>query len=143
MKIADKKRFWSFVNKVEGCWDWQGGINSSGRGTFWLNGKTEKAHRTSFEINRGKIPKGLCVLHRCDNGKCVRPDHLFLGTFKDKTQDMIKKGRHVGRRKISREAEAIIFSIYFSRKIKQKTLAEEFGVNVHTINRIVNKPLCV
>jgi hypothetical protein len=50
-------------------------------------------HRASWAVYRGRIPNGLLVLHRCDNERCANPDHLFLGTNKDNTRDMMRKGR--------------------------------------------------
>jgi hypothetical protein len=51
------------------------------------------AHRMSWEMHFGPIPEGMLVLHHCDVRRCVRPDHLFLGTARDNTRDMIAKGR--------------------------------------------------
>lgn len=87
--------FWNKVqvNKDDNCWNWLGGINQQGYGRFSYKGVKVGAHRFSYRSHYGEIPKGICVLHRCDNPKCVRPDHLFLGTHKDNMQDMVKKGR--------------------------------------------------
>ena len=91
-------RFNQKINKQGSCWNWTGSINNKGYGTFglsfgWREYTQTYAHRYSYTINKGLIPKGLCVIHKCDNTKCVNPDHLFLGTMKDNTQDMISKGR--------------------------------------------------
>lgn len=99
--LDDIKRFETKFLKYKSCWEYTGGIGTTGRGMFWLNGKTEKAHRVSWMIYKGEIPKGLLVCHKCDNGKCVNPEHLFLGTHKDNTQDMMRKGRNVGNKKLS------------------------------------------
>ena len=98
-------RFWSYVNRTPGCWEWTGALSKrkrgdrrqrgAGYGHFMVTWKTiTMAHRYSWELAHGPIPPGLFVCHRCDNPKCVRPDHLFLGTALDNTRDMIAKGRH-------------------------------------------------
>lgn len=89
-------RFWNKVIKQNGCWKWTamendfgyGIINSGGRG-----GRPLRAHRVSWEIHNGNIPKGKHILHKCDNPTCTNPEHLFLGTNYDNVQDMVKKGR--------------------------------------------------
>jgi hypothetical protein len=92
--IAD--RFWPKVKKGENCWEWQGCL-SSGYGCLSLGkGRSERAHRLSWELHFGPIPDGLFVCHHCDNPPCVRPDHLFLGTVVHNSNDMIRKGRGDG-----------------------------------------------
>jgi hypothetical protein len=86
--LPAKVRFWKHVQKTQGCWLWAAGL--TGRyGHF----EGDYAHRFAWRIHFGPIPKGRCVCHRCDVPLCVRPDHLFLGTHKDNTQDAIRKGR--------------------------------------------------
>ena len=85
--------FWKKVNigLANECWEWKASIEagSLGYGSF---GNT-LAHRASWNINKGEIPKGMQVLHRCDNPKCVNPLHLFLGTQADNIHDCMAKGR--------------------------------------------------
>lgn len=88
------RKFWSFVEPVfkpTKCWNWTG---SSGRyGHFRFGGRLVHANRVSWIINFGSIPKGMKVLHKCDNGLCVNPNHLFLGTQRENILDCIRKGR--------------------------------------------------
>ncbi len=81
--------------KTESCWEWVGyKTPDQGYGQIAVNGKRRRrVHRVAYELNYGPVPPGLCVLHRCDNRTCVRPDHLFLGTNQDNSDDMIAKGR--------------------------------------------------
>lgn len=87
--LAD--RFWSKVDPTGHCWLWMGALNEHGYGV--IHGPERLAPRTAWELTFGSIPDGLDVLHRCDNPPCVRPSHLWLGTQRDNTADMIAKGR--------------------------------------------------
>jgi len=98
-------RFWAKVRKTDGCWLWIGTNNGSGHDPQrkWPFGqirvsidgkwKHKGAHIVSWILHNGPIPDELWVLHHCDNTLCVRPDHLFLGTAKKNTEDMVQKGR--------------------------------------------------
>lgn len=113
------KRFWQLVKKEDGdgCWEWQGYYFESGYGGIKIDQKQRQAHRVSWELAHGPIEGHVpghpdlevCVCHRCDNPRCVRPDHLFLGTDADNHRDAEAKGR-VSRgekhSKLMREAKA-------------------------------------
>lgn len=91
--LTPKQRFYAQVRKTKGCWEWQGHTLSNGRGRIHVDGKRLLAHRYSYVLHVGPIPKGLCICHHCDNPKCVRPSHLFVGTLKENQQDCLRKGR--------------------------------------------------
>ena len=95
-KTPQLERFWNYVEKTEGCWNWTGPKIRQGYGVF-CQGRKKKtlAHRFSWRLHSGEIPKGIFVCHHCDNPSCVRPEHLFTGTAKDNNRDAIKKGRFV------------------------------------------------
>ena len=93
MDSSIEDKFWSKVDKVGECWEWQGSMTSTGYGDFRANGVRMRAHRMSWTLYYGAKPKKF-ICHTCDNPKCVKPDHLFEGTAKDNSQDMVKKGRH-------------------------------------------------
>lgn len=82
--------FWERVDKSGACWLWQGTLDSGGYGVFRL----VRAHRISWVIANGPLAAGELVLHHCDNRRCVRPMHLFMGTQRDNVLDMVAKGRH-------------------------------------------------
>ena len=77
------------------CWEWTGRNSSDfGYGIMQCNHKRILTHRIGYEMFVGPIPEGMCVLHKCDNPKCVRGEHLFLGTYKDNAEDRDRKGRN-------------------------------------------------
>ena len=77
-----------------GCWPWLGTINNKGYGMVSLNGRGMAAHRAVYMVLTGKpIPRELDLCHRCDNPKCVNPDHMFFGTRTDNMRDASAKGR--------------------------------------------------
>ncbi len=88
-------RFWAKVEEGDECWLWTGSGRSQIRhGQFWDGERIVGAHRFSWEMhNQRTIPEGLFVCHHCDNGLCVRPDHLFIGTHQDNMDDLVRKGR--------------------------------------------------
>lgn len=88
-----KQRFESKVRVAPGCWLWAGASGGGGYGHIRVGGKVRGAHRVSYELYLGAIPKGMHVMHRCDNPLCVNPEHLQLGTHQDNMADMYTKGR--------------------------------------------------
>lgn len=76
-----------------GCWEWTAGRSYQEYGQFKLRGKTEVAHRLSYELFVAPVPAGLLVMHSCDNPPCVNPAHLSVGTHSDNHRDRDDKKR--------------------------------------------------
>ena len=106
MKPTAIERFLAKVNKQgqwcerldSWCYHWTASYFENGYGAFWLNGDMLAAHRASYTLFIGPIPPGeghhgICVRHRCDNQKCVNPEHLELGTVLDNNRDMAERKR--------------------------------------------------
>ena len=84
-----------------GCWEYQGQKSTDGYGKFQIYApgidpkkRKYRAHRVSYAYHYGVDPGEMLVCHKCDNPSCINPDHLFLGTEQQNTQDKMDKGRH-------------------------------------------------
>jgi HNH endonuclease len=142
-----EERFWKRVKKSSKCWEWQGRLEESGYARIKRQGQRTQifVHRLAWELVNGLIPDGLDILHTCDNRKCVRPTHLFLGTATDNMQDMLRKGRankargeRHGNVKLSEQDIRAIRERASSGEPQMK-LAIEYDVHFMTINKIVRR----
>ncbi len=143
-------RFKTKVDKTGDCWIWTASKYGSGYGTFWDGEKMTGAHRFSYQISKGKIPKGLVVMHSCDNRLCVNPNHLSIGTYSDNLNDMVSKGRQ---RKIEtyksgskhcnskfNDFEIIeIRNLYKTGRYSHRELARKYGVEKTTISYLLKR----
>lgn len=79
--------------KTSGCWEWNGDVDKYGYGIIYAFSNRKKAHRFSYELFNGPIDDEMCICHSCDITLCVNPEHLWMGTSPENTQDSIDKGR--------------------------------------------------
>ena len=128
--------FWSKVRKTSTCWVWTGFIFKVGYGSFDINRDAHYAHRTSWELHYGKIPKGMCVCHRCDNRPCVRPSHLFLGTRADNNADAARKGRVA--HKLNPEQVKLIRKTFTGKRGQVPMLARQYGMSQYAVHCVVS-----
>ncbi len=148
MRSSDEDRFKAKVAvSPTGCWEWMGSLRPSGYGQFRFKGTTELAHRVAWILFKGDIPqnssyyKTMNVLHRCDNPRCVNPDHLFLGDQFDNAVDAISKGRWGKRGCLgeshgrARITEAIVKAIRASDE-SAAVLAARYKISKGTIQHI-------
>lgn len=134
-------RFWSRVQKTDGCWLWTGSTQQAGYGTVNVGGgKFDRAHRVAWRLSRGAdADKFVC--HRCDNPRCVRPDHLFLGTHEENMADMRAKGRSRtgSKNPLAKLTDADVFAIRCSHAmgIPRASIANRHGIGRGTVTKIV------
>ena len=145
-----QKVFWNskiHVLGLDACWEWKGRVNNGGYGSF----TNILAHRYAYETKIGTIPKGLCVLHRCDNPRCCNPRHLFLGSYQDNFKDALTKGRTFYQKhpeaypKGENHANAVltwpivraIRNKYATGKYRQIDLAREYGTTQAAVSQLI------
>ncbi|SRR6266478_4076534 len=140
--MTTSNRLYSKVEILDnGCWRYTGGLNGRGYGNFWLDGKTCSAHVVSFELHNGPVLEGMQVCHSCDYKPCINPEHLFVGTQQDNTDDMIAKGR--GRFKGEESGQAKLTAedvMYIKRLIEDgysvSSIADLYNMTYQAIRHI-------
>jgi len=135
------QRFLEGISVGDDCWEWLKFKDRNGYGQLqhYLGPphrtQSWKVHRYAYVLFIGPIPKGMLVCHKCDNPSCVKPSHLFLGTYADNRRDCIKKGRDSKRhesKKIPLDQIRVIKAAY-ARGESQKSLAQRYKVTRPTI----------
>lgn len=138
---TEEQRFWEKVRKTASCWLWTRGVDGKGYGAFRnAEGVQQLAHRVAWRLSGRSDPKGP-LLHRCDNHRCVRPDHLFIGTQADNMADKVQKqrqarGENHGSARLTQHKVDEIRRRYASGE-PQAALAMGFGVSQVNISNIV------
>lgn len=146
--------FLSRIKKDEatGCWNWTGctaGWHPQRQyGIISFHGKSRGAHRYSYEFfNHTKIPADLMCRHKCDNTRCVNPDHIVIGTAKDNAQDCISRGRFVCAPKKCGEsnhgckisARSVLLAVELAGSgLPRKEIAAASGLSVLNVGLILN-----
>lgn len=147
LKVSAETRFWSHVQRGPGCWEWQGRLSDDGYGRTSIgNRHNQGAHRAAWEMAVGQIPDGLHVCHTCDNRRCVRPDHLFLGTNHDNILDRQTKGRSKNLFASGEKHPRSALTEQHVREIRSRreagesglTIAKLFGITHQQVYRIAN-----
>ncbi len=142
-KRTDKEiRFDSYVKKIGKCWIWTGSCTRDGYGQFSVKFKKIAAHRMSYQIYNGDIPEKMCILHSCDNKKCVNPNHLRIGTKKDNRNDADIRGRSPKGEThgMSKIKDADIFKIkemYASGCFTQTQISKKFKISQGRVSQLI------
>ena len=137
-------RFWARVDKSDGCWNWTGALNTDKYGKLLVctdRARRLFAHRISWALHNNAEPGDMLVIHSCDNRRCVRPEHLRLGTHLDNARDAIDRDRYV-RGAAHSSAKLHPFDVNAIRALYEaglgkRKLAEYYNVNSRTILALV------
>lgn len=169
VKVPVKERFWTKVDKngplhptnpsLGKCWVWKGArIKRAGceYGLLRPSGRSGRlrAHRVSWIMKNGPIPKGKDILHSCDNPPCVNPSHLRPGTAADNRADMVRRGRSLfgERNHMARLTENDVWDILARYPIQKRTgprpknelriieqLCKEYGITGDSLSRLARR----
>jgi hypothetical protein len=137
-----REKFEQRFERGSGCWNWTGTIEGYGYGVLDHNWKRYRAHVLALEFDGRPVPKGMVACHHCDNPRCVRPDHLYVGTVKDNAIDAKERGRlrtgsHHHNSRLTEGAVAEMRSVYTGKRGDVSKLARRFGVSRQTAARAI------
>jgi hypothetical protein len=135
------EKFWSYIpiddQDENVCSLWRGPVNSNGYGEFHNKlGISAKAPRAVWEQKRGKIPKGMCVCHTCDNPLCVRISNLLLVTNDDNIKDKVAKERAA---KVLTNAKVLAIRQLSAEGVSRKIIANAFQIAAQTAGNIIRR----
>ena len=128
------------INAATSCWEWTGHLDISGYGKIRVSGKSRQAHRILWGMMYGGIPSGgACLMHRCDNPKCVNPTHLKIGDHLANMRDMVAKGRQArgssnGRARLNESDVEAIRAMTRTGRWQIREIGRMFGVDEVTIH---------
>jgi hypothetical protein len=143
-----RKIFWGYtiVAGPKECWLWTAPLDKDGYGAMQIRYKRLRAHRISYAMHNGPLKSSELVLHKCDNPRCVNPNHLFTGSQADNVKDRDKKQRmHKPKgelhpmSKLTEEKVRFIRANYVRGLIRMKDLAAMLGVNTPAVCNVVNR----
>jgi hypothetical protein len=135
-----QNRFWRKVNKTEGCWMWLGSktVNSGHGATCITRDLILGAHVFSYLLSGSALKRGYNVLHKCDVGGCVNPDHLFSGTQKENVHDCLRKQRWTRRKLCPDDIVKIRNSGYIQgRKGEIKRISDSLGFPYQSVQKVL------
>jgi hypothetical protein len=141
------------IKDEKGCWNLTCKPNTGGYSKTTFKGKRFLVHRLVYQAIYGDLKKELFVCHKCDNVRCVNPDHLYQGTAKQNHDDKIKRNRHPNSWDINKEyarlcrsksrgctkldkLKSIEIGILIMSGMKQNEIAKIYGVTPSAISKL-------
>jgi hypothetical protein len=146
-EMSEQERFAEKYSPApNGCWEWKSARPGLCRANvFHFRGRPTTAYRAAYIMFVGPIPEGMIVRHRCDNGMCVNPAHLLLGTHADNCADMDSRGRRADRKGV--KCPSAVLTEDDVRRVRAEMigaprgtlarLARELGVKHSTLQDII------
>jgi hypothetical protein len=134
----------SEVDPENGCWVWTKAKNNGGYGVVTLDRKPLLAHRLSCTVFKGDIHKGMCVMHSCDNPACVNPEHLSVGTYRENSADMVRKGRNRKPAGIDAALKGLSAQQISDIRTDQRAryvIAADYGISPHVVGYLKTNKL--